>query len=406
MLVAFASSSQKELSPNFTTIPLVIPAVPKGNRFIQTPQAHGVIQHLSFNWLRKQQFRDCWVDFNGYEWQWRSRIGHGIYEKKPKTIPIHPASRIEVALDSSYFIIYDGAKPYTFYSDNVAQWTLALTNAMTAQVLLQQYKIGISIGCGGSSSVYCLENNENDIVKLSKITQRQAALNEIELLEYLNAVFPAHSHLPSLLRAFETKEATIGLVFQKYNGGTLFDRMQTLAPLSTTNVRAREHSANLLIKTLLQVLKDLHGAGIVHLDIKPSNIMFAEPNSGLEELILIDFGIAQRMNQSDNIDSIGCGTPGHMAPELLSFKASPILSACDVFSAGVLLYTYLLGVAPFRGSTTEELIERMIQGRMCRPSNLWQLLSTEATEFLIGMLDRDPVNRLSIDQLLTHTWLN
>lgn len=111
--------------------------------------------------------------------------------------------------------------------------------------------------------------------------------------------------------------------------------------------RGTRFSVQDLISIMVQLLDALdfaHNQGIVHRDVKPSNLMVM--NNG--RLKVADFGIA-RIDTSD-LTQVGMimGTPGYMAPE--QYVDSDIDRRADIFAAGVIFYQLLAGVKPFTGN--------------------------------------------------------
>src|SRR6185503_17344249 len=82
---------------------------------------------------------------------------------------------------------------------------------------------------------------------------------------------------------------------------------------------------------LTRALAAVHGAGLLHLDLKPRNVMREEGG----RLVLMDFGMGQDLRRSEGEAGIG-GTPVYMAPERLDGQAPT--AAADIYSLGVLLY--------------------------------------------------------------------
>ncbi|EQC29183.1 CAMK protein kinase [Saprolegnia diclina VS20] len=426
---SFASSSSSVSTPMVT---LSLPDVrhhPTTNAVhIKVPELHGVLQERNFSkrfrWLQWKRQKtsdatDCWVDFDGYTWRWFPRTGPGVYKSSPThVLSINPLSRVDVAVDGSCFQLFDDGKAFTFYTsshDQCASWTTALEAAMVAQAYLAKYHLGPVLGSGGSAFVHSLvlQNAPTDLVVKLVVGQKDLVENEIAILCHLSTASPAlQAHVPSLVKAFDLQEQqATGLVLPRYDGGSLHDRMRSLPPLSSANVASREAAAKRLMRSLLGILELLHGADVLHLDLKPANILFKTLEDDCTQLVLIDFGLAMRPSAYDPKNALHDavrGTPGYLAPELLSIGDDgplPVSSATDVFSAGVLLYNYLLGVAPFQGATKGQLLERMRQGQMVRPQATWALLSADAQDFVMSMLQRKPRHRASTSTLQSHPWL-
>lgn len=101
---------------------------------------------------------------------------------------------------------------------------------------------------------------------------------------------------------------------------------------------------------LAEALDAVHGAGVVHRDLKPSNVLLAADGPRV-----IDFGIARAVDAS-GVTALA-GTPGFMAPELIS--EGSITPACDVFALGAVL-AYSLGVRPFGEGPVAALTYRVV----------------------------------------------
>ena len=115
-------------------------------------------------------------------------------------------------------------------------------------------------------------------------------------------------------------------------------------------------AADRSIRIMTQVLNALgfaHESGIIHRDVKPSNIMVLQQ----DQIKVADFGIA-RIDASDfTIVGDLLGTPAYMAPEQLT--GGPVDHRTDLFAAGVILFEMLTGVKPFRGKSITEIMSFM-----------------------------------------------
>jgi eukaryotic-like serine/threonine-protein kinase len=108
-----------------------------------------------------------------------------------------------------------------------------------------------------------------------------------------------------------------------------------------------------VITQVLSALGFAHQNGIVHRDVKPSNIMVLD--SG--EVKVADFGIARIDASEFTIVGDLLGTPAYMAPE--QFAGAPVDKRTDLFAAGVIFFEMLTGVKPFRGKSITEIISFM-----------------------------------------------
>ena len=104
-----------------------------------------------------------------------------------------------------------------------------------------------------------------------------------------------------------------------------------------------------------EALSYVHAQNVIHRDVKPSNLILGE-----QGIVLVDFGIARPVIESDETATIGIGTPGFMAPEILAGGAASAHS--DVYSLAATLWALLAGRAPrygVRGPPCDGLDERL-----------------------------------------------
>jgi len=98
----------------------------------------------------------------------------------------------------------------------------------------------------------------------------------------------------------------------------------------------------------------LHSINVTHRDIKLENIILSED---LKYIKLIDFGFSICILPHKKL-KIYCGTPSYMAPEIV-WKREYYGPPTDIWAAGVLLYTMLEGIFPFRGSSDWDLYKKI-----------------------------------------------
>ncbi len=164
-------------------------------------------------------------------------------------------------------------------------------------------------------------------------TARARFLREAEVSAHLK-----HEHILSLFD-FGEVDGRLFLVTPYVEGGTLAARLQQSGPMSLVEVHK-------LFVPLVQAVAYIHRRGVIHRDLKPTNIML-DVEDGEVYMRLIDFGIAtmQGHNASPPLTTAGheIGTVAYMAPERLSGIAAP---SNDIFSLGVILHQMLTGRMP------------------------------------------------------------
>ena len=152
--------------------------------------------------------------------------------------------------------------------------------------------------------------------------------------------------------------------------------------------RFSENSASMLMLNLLSALDYLHQNQIVHRDIKLENILMVDPADDTK-ILLADFGLCSDVDGAYLQSK--CGSPGYMAPELI--HGPDYGTKVDIFSAGIILYILLAGVAPFPGKNEDEVLRRNIKGEIFFPEKYWKSISPEAIDLVLKMTDNKPTSR-------------
>ncbi|REK88336.1 serine/threonine protein kinase [Streptomyces inhibens] len=173
-------------------------------------------------------------------------------------------------------------------------------------------------------------------------------------------------------------DATVPWIATGYVAGpSLAQAVAEVGPLA-------EHSVRALGAGLAEALAAVHGLGLVHRDVKPSNVLLT-----LDGPLLIDFGIARATEGTASLTSTGVsvGSPGYMAPEQILGKGAA--GAADVFSLGAVLAFAATGAGPFSGDSSAALLYKVVH----EEPELGSQLTGELRELVAGCLVKDPADR-------------
>ena len=122
-------------------------------------------------------------------------------------------------------------------------------------------------------------------------------------------------------------------------------------------------------------------------------------------LKLADLGSAAQLESSDSKTTFQIGTPGYLAPEVL--LGQPYSFSCDVWGIGALMTVLLSAKLPFFDEDRKERKRRVCTEPLdLEACEYMANLSQPAKDLVTGMLIKDPEQRLTVEQILAHEWLN
>jgi calcium/calmodulin-dependent protein kinase I len=261
--------------------------------------------------------------------------------------------------------------------------------------LQARYKLGEQIGEGGYSIVRAGTSNIDKKKVAVKIVKRQGLSQEDEDSLRSEVEILLRLRHPNIVQAFDFFEEVqqFYVILEYIDGGELFDRI-------VKKTFYNEKEARDLVCIVLSAIKYLHDKNIVHRDLKPENLLLTSKSDDAN-IKVADFGFATKVDGLSLTAQLG--TPGYIAPEILSKK--PYGKPVDMWSFGVILYILLGGYPPFHDENQKRLFNKIRSGDFQFHPEYWGGVSEEAKDLIRGLLTVDMKRRLTVDQALAHPWL-
>ena len=214
-----------------------------------------------------------------------------------------------------------------------------------------RYRILAPLGKGAMGEVFkALDPDLGREVAIKVITQSGAG-GVVQERFRREVQLAAHLRHPNIITVFDVglDRQPPFLVTELLAGGTLREYLEQGA--------SPWEEALALLQPICEALSYAHEAGIVHRDVKPSNIMFADDVG--RAIKLADFGLAHRQDDDHLTESGGIvGTIAYMSPEQANGEA--VDARTDIFSLGLILFEAIAGFNPLRGQTASQTLRNAI----------------------------------------------
>uniref|UniRef100_A0A4W3HZ71 Myosin light chain kinase, smooth muscle n=1 Tax=Callorhinchus milii TaxID=7868 RepID=A0A4W3HZ71_CALMI len=255
----------------------------------------------------------------------------------------------------------------------------------TTEKVADYYNILEKIGTGKFGQVYRLSEKKTGKVWAGKFFKAFSAKDkenvrlEISIMNCLH-----HQKLVQCIDAFESKSDII-------------------ISISTVYHRDFELTERECITYMLQInegVQYIHKQEIVHLDLKPENIMCVNKTGA--RIKLIDFGLARKLESTSSLKVL-FGTPEFVAPEVINYE--PIGYPTDMWSIGVICYILVSGLSPFMGDNDNETLANVTSATWDFDDEAFDEISEDAKDFISGLLEKDMKKRMNCEQCLEHKWL-
>ncbi|KAI9173168.1 hypothetical protein H9P43_007299 [Blastocladiella emersonii ATCC 22665] len=224
----------------------------------------------------------------------------------------------------------------------------------------------------------------------------QDVIGEIEVMCQI-----AHANVLRVHDFAMTREK-VYVYLELAKGGELFDRLARKGAMPEANARY-------VMFQVFNAVKFLHDRNITHRDIKPENVLLGD-DSDWPQIFLGDFGLAKNTTQVTRMKTL-CGTLNYLAPEVLSqSRVAGYGSSVDCWSVGVMMFLLLSGSLPFDHKADAALKQLIKAGKFefgHTPAlrDHWDTISDEAKDLIIGLLNKNVENRLTMNDALRHAWI-
>lgn len=258
------------------------------------------------------------------------------------------------------------------------------------------------IGKGNFGVVVKAEDKITGQIRAVKIINKARIVEEQIDLETVANEFNVLMTLdhPNIVRLYEvyTDQKYIYFVMEYLRGMTLFQL------LSGKSYSLSENAIRDIFFQLTKGMQYLHKNGIAHRDLKPENVMFVSPK--MDQLKIIDFGvskffISKEGSQKQITLRTQTGSLYYLSPEIIEGKYD---YRCDVWSAGVILYSLFTCIPPFWDINPENVIDKIKRFEFDFKQDIWRNVSPQVID-LIKRLFVPKNQRLTTDQILAHPWM-
>uniref|UniRef100_A0A7S0ZE69 Calmodulin n=1 Tax=Timspurckia oligopyrenoides TaxID=708627 RepID=A0A7S0ZE69_9RHOD len=343
----------------------------------------------------------------------------------------HRQFGIELCWDNGYSRVL-----YAEDAEKQHAWLKKLRIAAQNRSVLEEYKLDReSFASGGFSQLYRCHNLNSQREFAVKVApkvgldpvERAGMLSEVSILEMVS-----HPNVIGLEDVFEDSR-NLYIVMELCLGGHLLDFMETYGAVD-------EQIARVIISQILHGLHYLHSFGIVHRDMKPKNVLFAQPprliaapaeddsanrqtasgsNSTGEqtkvaktprwidldaEIKIVDFGYSKFIRPTERLNE-GVGTFKYWSPEMargLSEYSKPV----DLWGVGVILYRLVTGDFPFMAGKGEDLLQVIAYRPYIQDSDVYKALSPQCKHLISCLLEKDPNVRIDAAAAKVHPWIH
>jgi eukaryotic-like serine/threonine-protein kinase len=257
--------------------------------------------------------------------------------------------------------------------------------ASLVNALVGEYLVTDLLGAGGMGEVYrAIHTHLGRVIAIKVLSAGQTDPNTVQR-------FCSEANIQASLRHPGVAEY---LGFYEYQGRPCilmeFVDGETLSSILQQRGRLPADEALGIARSVAAVVAHFHKQGVLHRDIKSSNIKINSAGA----LKLLDFGIA-RLQTAKNLTRVGMvvGTPGILAPEQV--RGQNVTPATDIWQLGILMYEMLSGRLPFEAEDPAELYGQILKAEITPVSRLEPSVPPGLEKIINRCLQKDPAKRFA-----------
>ena len=256
-----------------------------------------------------------------------------------------------------------------------------------------EYTLQQKVGAGSFAEIYtAVHKKTNKTVAVKIITKSK--FNEPKHFTRFNreVSFMKQIDHPLIAQLFQVieDEKNSYLIMEFCEGDNLLQYINTDGKLE-------ENLARQYFIQLVSVVEYLHSEkNIIHRDLKAENVLL-DRNYNIR---LIDFGLSNSFTLDNQNLVTACGSPGYLPPEMI--KGQTHTTAADIWSLGVLLYCMTVGRLPFDDHNVQNILSKIVNNQPFYP----RTLSPDLKDLLMKMLNKDPEQRITLNDIKEHTWFS
>ncbi|MCX7893811.1 MAG: serine/threonine protein kinase [Burkholderiales bacterium] len=319
-------------------------------------------------------------------WRWLPDYGIGIGVEVGAAEAYAPLRYLTTA----YWVVF--AFAMTGAGVAILSWLLA-ERAWREGKQLGPYRLRERIGEGGTSTVYRATHALLKRPTAIKILKPHMTADEVVARFEREVLLASRLTHPAAIEIYDfgrTREGTFYYAMEYLEGVTLAALVERDGPLPPARVA---HA----LKHVCEALREAHGQGLVHRDIKPQNIMLCRRGGDYDVVKVLDFGLAKDLYSEEARDITQyarvLGTPLYMAPERIGNPgvADPL---ADLYSVGAVAFNLLTGRPLFEAQTTLDLERAILETVPPRVSALaGPGIPAALDELVARLLAKDPRDR-------------